>query len=152
MKKLIIILLLMTFGINVYSQKSYVNIYAYGNGSIIPKVFRLSGDIPSSLKEQYVENEINIGYLLNELSKNGYEVEFVSAIGEASGHTGVYSGVVYLLSKITSASKHIQLEKLDDDSEVYEVARYNLQGMPINKNEKGVQIVVYSNNYSTFVV
>ena len=39
-------------------------------------------------------------------------------------------------------------ESFDDDSKVYEVARYNLQGMPIKESEKGIQIVVYS-NYTT---
>jgi hypothetical protein len=31
---------------------------------------------------------------------------------------------------------------------VYEVARYNLQGMPVKETEKGIQIVVFS-NYTT---
>ena len=100
------------------------------------------------MKSEYNENEKTIGVILNELSQNGYELIFVSAIGETSSSSFV-SGVVYLLSKPSSAPSHIiQTEKADDDSEVYEVARYNLQGMPIGKNEKGVQIVVYS-NYTT---
>ena len=36
----------------------------------------------------------------------------------------------------------------EEDADVHEVARYNLQGLPIHKNEKGVQIIVYS-NYTT---
>ena len=35
--------------------------------------------------------------------------------------------------------------------EIKEVARYNLQGMPVQPHEKGVQIVVYS-NYTTRTV
>ena len=59
------------------------------------------------------------------------------------------SGVYYLLSKKSSDSVNaIQRVQADPNEEVTEVARYNLQGMPIGKNEKGVQIVVYS-NYTT---
>ena len=32
-----------------------------------------------------------------------------------------------------------------DDQDVREVARYNLQGLPVDKDEKGVQIIVFSN-------
>ena len=32
-----------------------------------------------------------------------------------------------------------------------EIARYNLQGIQVNENEKGVQIIVYS-NYTTKTV
>ena len=39
----------------------------------------------------------------------------------------------------------------NDDGEAYEVARYNLQGMQVNENTKGIQIIVYS-NYTTKTV
>ena len=35
-----------------------------------------------------------------------------------------------------------------DDEEITEVARYNLQGIPVSESERGVQIIVYS-NYTT---
>ncbi len=39
----------------------------------------------------------------------------------------------------------------EDEQEVYKVARYNLQGQQINENEKGIQIIVYS-DYTTKTV
>ncbi len=42
-------------------------------------------------------------------------------------------------------------QNVSDDEDVYEIARYNLQGVPIHKTEKGVHIIVYS-NYTTKTV
>ena len=41
--------------------------------------------------------------------------------------------------------------ELNEDEEVTEVARYNLQGLPVKEHDKGVQIIVYS-NYTTKTV
>lgn len=53
------------------------------------------------------------------------------------------------MSSIATQAKHITTET--DNTEVKEVARYNLQGMPVDTTEKGIQIVVYS-NYTTKTV
>ena len=37
---------------------------------------------------------------------------------------------------------------IEEDGDPHEVARYNLQGLPVKKHQKGVQIVVFS-NYTT---
>ena len=56
---------------------------------------------------------------------------------------------MFLLSKRkNSNSTAIQHISTDDEEEAREVARYNLQGIPVNKDERGIQIVVYS-NYTT---
>ena len=149
MKRITSLLFLLIVSVGAFAQNSYVNINAYSYG-YIPNVFVLSGDVPTTLKYKYQENETTIGKLLNELSNNGFHVEFVSAMGFVSGSSGGnFSGMVYLLSKKSSTpSQIIQKENVDDDSEVEEVARFNLQGMPISKNERGFQIIVYS-NYTT---
>ena len=73
----------------------------------------------------------------------------MSATSQNYSSLGTY--VNYLLSKKTSSSNPDVVtyqRDITDDTEVYEVARFNLQGLPVNKEEKGVQIVVYS-NYTT---
>ena len=147
MKKLLVLLFLVALGTGAYAQKSYVNVFAdiyYKDAHQI----RLSGDVPFQMKKIYDSSDkVLIGDILNMLSSEGFEVEFMSNVGFSS--TGMGREMNYLLSKPSSTPSHIiQTEKADDDSEVHEVARYNLQGMPIGKNEKGVQIVVYS-NYTT---
>lgn len=149
MKKILVLLFLVALGTGVYAQKSYISIDAWSTSRLYPNQFRLTGDVPSSFKSSYEADEITIGELLNQLSQIGYHVEFVSPSGASYGGTNFHTGMVYLLSNNSSTPSHIiQVEKADDDSEVHEVARYNLQGMPIGKNEKGIQIVVYS-NYTT---
>lgn len=145
MKKLLVLLSFVAFGISAFAQKSYINIFArsYDSGISYHDI-SLSGDVPHGMSSYHSFSKI--GDILNELSQKGYEVEFMSAteIGTTSK-----SGVYYLLSKKSSDSVNaIQRVQADPNEEVTEVARYNLQGMPIGKNEKGVQIVVYS-NYTT---
>lgn len=40
---------------------------------------------------------------------------------------------------------------INEKSEVYKIARYNLQGKPIDATERGIQIIVYS-NYTTKII
>mgnify|MGYP007101893808 CR=1 FL=1 len=56
----------------------------------------------------------------------------------------------FLLSKTADTSNAIQMTTMDDE-EVTEIARYNLQGIPVRKSEKGLQIIVFS-NYTTKTV
>jgi len=124
---------------SVFAQKSYVTLLV--GGVLIDNVQScyLTGDVPSDMKKYY---KAAFGDIINQLAEKGFEVEFMTG-------TGTSDRVQLLLSKKNSPDiSAIQHTSADDDSEVYEVARYNLQGMPINKNEKGVQIVVYS-NYTT---
>ena len=150
MKKILVMLFLVTLGTSVFAQKSYVCIYAWNPDSFVPDRFSLSGDVPSSFKSYYTASDrMTTGELLNQLSQIGYRVEFVSPSGASYGTRNLDTGMFFLLSNSSSSpSNIIQAEKADDGSDVYEVSRYNLQGMPVNKNERGVQIVVYS-NYTT---
>jgi len=130
---------LMTNSIS-YAQKSYVVL------SHSLKSWYLSGDIPAGMQETYAANpnvtgqpEKVVAGILNELSEKGYEVEFMPDKSN------------YLLSKKPSNSySSVRRVQIDDD-DVMEIARYNLQGLPVSENEKGVQIIVYS-NYTTKTV
>ena len=127
---------------NVFAQKSYVNVcyfINYSNKEAITGITYLSGDIPSEIKKTY--EDTSIGTILNLLSEQGYEVEFMCTVGGSS------KGFNYLLSKKTSSYNSVRSIEIDDE-EVTEIARYNLQGLPVKENEKGVQIIVYS-NYTT---
>mgnify|MGYP003307038838 CR=1 FL=1 len=44
-----------------------------------------------------------------------------------------------------------RLDNPDDADDIREIARYNLQGIPVTPSDKGIQIIVYS-NYTTKTV
>ena len=137
MKSLYLSLFFLLGNLSIYAQKSFIFVSAshYYNTEYN---IRLSGNLPSTMKNYYSQTEI--AEVLNELSDNGYELTSNYAVGNTS---------VFLFSKDRNQSANaIRSVKATDDSEVYEVARYNLQGLPINENEKGIQIIVYS-NYTT---
>lgn len=147
MKKLFYLLFLVALGTSAFAQKSYINVAATALEAT-PGVQRVSitGDIPSGINDYY--SSTKVGYILNLLSQEGYEVEFMSATNSGSGA----SMVNYLLSKNISSNDNSAISIVhSDDGEVYEVARYNLQGMQVNENTKGIQIIVYS-NYTTKTV
>lgn len=151
MRRFLFSFCLLMASFSVYAQKSYINVAAvdlwdeYGVGQYIT----LSGDIPSDMKKYYGQRDrISIGDLLNMLSAKGFEVEFMSSLNSG---TGSDRGVNYLLSKKSSNPYSSVRSVQIDDEDVTEIARYNLQGIPVNANEKGVQIIVYS-NYTTKTV
>ena len=154
MKKLFISLCLLCAATSVFSQKKYLSIIAWDYNIAYPTSFRLSGDIPEGIKNDYsTQDYMEIGTLLNMLAEKGYEVEFVSAIG----HTGSQQkqSHCYLLSKKVEPAEGSETTvgqvKAKEPSEVKEVARYNLQGLPVKKSDKGLQIIVFS-NYTTKTV
>ena len=128
-----------------FAQKNYLVLhYTMSNSGR----WYIGGDIPDGMNEYYrapssdggVQRTIVAASIINQLAERGYEVEF-----NPDENT-------YLLSKKSSGtSSAVQRVRADDDFEIYEVARYNLQGLPINANEKGIQIIVYS-NYTTKTV
>lgn len=136
MKKLLIILCLMMAEASAYAQKEYVIVHNYGYE------LRLGGKIPNEVEPKYAiysseKSYIEKGDLLNLLAEKGFELIFVD-------------GKDYILSRKTSggqASTRLETIKYCDD-EVTEVARYNLQGLPVTESDKGIQIIVYS-NYTT---
>ena len=71
-----------------------------------------------------------------------YLPETVSFIGEDAfaGCTSLQG--IYYGKNTPSAVRGIEAKGSDNDAE--EVARYNLSGRPCSPNEKGVQIIVYS--------
>ncbi len=159
MKKLFVLICLIGLSLSIHAQKkSYVVVYCTGlsNSEDQRNTVYLSGDVPSNMGKVYdyqVDPSINplkgghgvayyyrwIGIILNKLADNGFVVEQAP------------SPTFYLLSK-TSESSQSRLETVRaDDEDVTEVARYNLQGLPVNAFEKGIQIIVYS-NYTTKTV
>lgn len=152
MKKTLFTLLLMTFSLTAFAQKDYLVLNAWYGSSYGEAI--LSGAIPSGLKTNYIGADFGkegpnsiatwIGNLLNLLAKEGFTVEQL-----CSRDT---SNMTYLLSKPKNTpSSAIQSVKADESSDVYEMARYNLQGIPVTASEKGLQIIVYS-NYTTKTV
>ena len=121
-----------------WSQKSYVNVVADHIYSSIYQEIYLTGDVPVGIKthyDSYGSEAMTVGKVLNLLAKEGFVVEQMSCSAECE---------VILLSRLAldpEAVPHVTA----DDQEAVEVARYNLQGLPVNEDEKGVQIIVYSN-------
>ena len=153
MKKIILFLLLLAASLSAYAQKSYINVYATQLSDQNYQYCYLTGDIPEGISS-YIADKV--GNILNLLAQEGYEVEFMSSSATTSNYSSVGTMVNYLLSKKSSTNPDdpdiVTYQKdIADDTEAHEVARYNLQGLPVNKDEKGVQIVVYS-NYTTKTV
>lgn len=121
-----------------WGQKSYVNVVADHIYSSIYQEIYLTGDVPVGIKthyDSYGSEAMTVGMVLNLLAKEGFVVEQMSCSAECE---------VILLSRLAldpEAIPHVTA----DDQEAVEVARYNLQGLPVNEDEKGVQIIVYSN-------
>lgn len=153
MKRILFSLLLLAVGISTFAQKSYVTVYCAQDNS---NAIVLSGDIPQSMKNYYLPYEFDeyngyycIGEVLNLLASNGFSVEQMNT----SHNKDAVVVTIYLLSKPMGEQTPdaISQVKAKDDPKTHEVARYNLQGIPVGKDEKGVQIVVYS-NYTTKTV
>ena len=78
--------------------------------------------------------------VVNMLAERGFEVEFTMENRN------------FLMSKRSSSGYNaVRSVVLNEDEDVTEVARYNLQGLPVKEHDKGVQIIVYS-NYTTKTV
>ena len=147
MKKFLILsCLLMAFS-SVYAQKSYVNMVSYHTSSEITKPYiYLTGNIPAGM--DVTSSGYTTGDVLNMLADEGFIVEQHSM--SCSGTTsGFYQ--IYLLSKSSSSPTNSVHSIQKDGEDIVEIARYNLQGIPVNENERGVQIIVYS-NYTTKTV
>ena len=133
------------------AQKSYVHIYvteglklseSHQSGSTM----YLTGDIPSSLKDYYYyfNDDMTIGKLMTLLGKEGFTLEKAFEMGNGEGEIVIMSrGGSPSLSKVQTIET--------EEAEPHEVARYNLQGLPVKPTEKGIQIIVYS-NYTTKTV
>lgn len=145
MKKLLVCLaLVLAVALTAVGQHSYVNVVADHIYSSIYQEIYLTGDVPAGIKthyDSYGSEAMTVGKVLNLLAKEGFVVDQLSCSAE---------GEVVVLSRVAlypDAIEHVTA----DDQEAVEVARYNLQGVPVDKDEKGIQIVVYS-NYTTKTV
>lgn len=143
MKKILFVFCLLASCLSISAQKSYVYMicrsttsYYYYSDNI-----ELSGDLPIGLNKHG-----DIGSVLNFLAKEGFVIEqHCMAVDEN------YLYKTFVLSKTTETPSSMVQSVEVDDKDVVEVARYNLQGIPVKENEKGVQIIVYS-NYTTKTV
>lgn len=134
MKKFLLLLFL-AMPLISFAQKSRIFLW-FDNSTASPTLY-VSGAITTSYSKV---KKKELGNYLNLYSEKGYDVEQMT--------TDESHGVYIIMAKGSSAPTEVQTIKRDEDSEVYEVARYNLQGLPVKKHEKGVQIVVFS-NYTT---
>ena len=130
-----------------WSQKSYVNVVADHIYSSIYQEIYLTGDVPVGIKthyDSYGSEAMTVGKVLNLLAAEGFVVEQMSCSAECEA---------ILLSRVQVYPPDSDaIQRVDaDDQDVHEVARYNLQGLPVGEDEKGIQIVVYS-NYTTRTV
>lgn len=150
MRKLLLLLAAVALPFAAFAQKKYVNVVALGLTDRFQSI-TLSGDIPTGMKTFYdsYTDQNTLGNVVNQLVSLGYVVEKMScAYGEKSLE-------IILLSKaeqpdLTAIRGNTMEEKED---EAVEVARYNLQGIPVRPHEKGIQIVVFSNYTTrTFIV
>ena len=117
---------------NTSAQKTYVKIRVSATNTC-----KLEGNIPWDMSNSEKGEFMDI---VNKLAERGYEVEFV------------IDSTLFLMSKKSSGGYNaVRGVELNEDEDVTEVARYNLQGLPVKEHDKGVQIIVYS-NYTTKTV
>ena len=162
MKKLLCALCLSLAAVSLWAQKEYVIIRAvvngqdYSSGIVQYKTpsFTFSSDayllMPSN--PGYDENFVVFRRAVDELVAAGFVIEQSNGYGYGSNG----DAMLLVFARQSSGGfdpAGISRVRPDDDTdgEVREVARYNLQGIPVGKNEKGVQIIVYS-NYTTKTV
>ena len=139
MKRIIIVLFVLFSCMETFAQKSYIFVRAIRFDNNVFDHIYLSGNLPSNIESDYKYS--TLGDIMNKLSECGYDLEF--CLGEGNS---------FVFSKNTSNPPSGTRNIISDDGDVREVARYNLQGMPIKSTEKGVQIIVYSNYTSKTVI
>lgn len=170
-KRMMLACLICTVNLTLFAQKEYVYVNMIYNSpssnslndSKVNKL-TMSGKLPPKMQlYNYVnviddnnisyfasysgsnsDSNILIGSVLNELSANGFEMVFMNSYGN--------NAVCFVFSRDSSSPPttviQINQSNENEDEEVKEMARYNLQGLPVRSHEKGVQIIVYS-NYTT---
>ena len=150
MKKVFFLIAAVLLPMCAMAQKTYVNIVALGvNNNYGHKIY-ISGDIPSGMQSFYDDyyDKTKIGDLINQMATLGYVVEQISC----TQNEGTVNETVLLSKEASPSPTQVRGNTAEGkDGKTVEVARYNLQGMPVQAYEKGVQIVVYS-NYTTRTV
>lgn len=141
-RKISILAILLGFCMTAFA-KQYVTI----DYSFAGDYYNVYGALPSGVEGRYARANYSFADVINILASKGFEVEFF----EAYGYSNYNSRTVIMSKSGTPELGAIEEISTDDNTEAVEVARYNLQGIPVNENEKGVQIIVYS-NYTTKTV
>lgn len=147
MKKIILMLMISIMSLTASAQKEYVTLYAFLYDTINQNIghnMYLFGALPDGVKKVYQTTDKKTAVdILTILTENGYELESITSVGNSAA-------AYFLFSKTSSHDDGMsRLPVIQDDTEdVYEIARYNLQGIPVDKKYKGLQIIVYS-NYTT---
>ena len=98
------ILLFLFIGINVFAQKSYVNVVARDVEN--KNYIFLSGDIPSDMKNKYTST---IGEVICLLAKRGYVVEQMSC-GSFNDGVGLYE-IVILSKSLNQENENTKKDK-----------------------------------------
>ena len=146
-RKISVFMFLLGIIFTALANKQYVVINAEGSQNWWN--IYLSGSIPSGMSSEY--SGASLGRIINELGANGFVVEQItSTVNAYHSQNGILETII--LSKSSSNQSNAIEQINDDDTEAVEVARYNMQGLPVNENEKGVQIVVYSNFTAKVVI
>lgn len=150
MKRIYLILLVALVSLTALAEKTYIHIHVYDMDKINPAI-QLSGDIPEGIKASYPQSTLNtgitIGELLNKLSAEGFSLEYMCT---SNGGNSTVHGY-YVCSRVSNQQPPVNTSvqvTMDDSSDVTEMARFNLQGLPVTEKDKGFQIIVYS-NYTT---
>ena len=166
MKKILLLFFVVLCCSNAFAQKRYIELtndqdYYYLYGEVPPGlvVFDMEyleekGLVNGVYTVKYRYGRINktittfVG-VINALEQYGFQLEYYNTVyvNGSSDNYMKYSAIMFCSPYSPSSVQQIPSD-IDHDGDVREVARYNLQGMPIGKNEKGIQIIVYS-NYTT---
>ncbi len=138
--------------VSALAQKEYVNVVADDVFSNYHDIY-LSGAIPAGMKSFYdgFYDRKTVGEIINILADNGFTVEQVSSNEAVKSSTASYTREVVLMSK-PKGTPLGAIQTVESGTEPTEVARYNLQGLPVDKDEPGVQIVIFSNYTSRVIV
>ncbi len=154
MKRLFFLSCLLVCSLAGLTQKQYVNIIATGKQA--REGISLSGAIPAGMQDFYTSyygNIVTVGDIINQLAEHGFVVEHMSSDCYApSGGEASFREIVIMSRAASPEQGAIEVVSGDNDPTATEVARYNLQGQPVDKRERGVQIVVYSDFTARTVV
>lgn len=154
MKRLFFLSCLLVCSLACWAQKQYVNIIATGKQA--REGISLSGAIPAGMQDFYTSyygNIVTLGDVINQLAEHGFVVEHMSSDCYApSGGEASFREIVIMSKDASPEQGAIETVTADTDPTATEVARYNLQGQPVGKDERGVQIVVYSDFTARTVV
>ena len=153
--KKILVFSLMLISTSLYAQKSYIVLVSsshFYSDRMQSTSYNLYGNIPDGVNKSYSR----LDEALNALGQENYAIESVNLLQNYHYRDDHDVYINYdctiILSRSSNISLKIETISADDDEyDVYEIARYNLQGKPIDANERGIQIIVYS-NYTTKII